>query len=259
VLTRSFSEKNEQFLQELWARADVLSKNIVRLRIDLANQAPGALRLQLEHDIERAEEDRDKVLRELEYLEQAIKNQAELQAEHQEEYRRKYLDTFIRNLIEDPDLKVPYIEPYFATRPKNRVMQKLPDEQSLSDDSLEEDTGEGDLAFNEVLRDVLYDREQRNWVITGEAGMGKTTLLKKIGLQYAREAQLDKTRPLPVFILLAEFAQDFQQQTQMKETLSSLSAHIAAKLRDSFRGITAREVEDNIKEDITSSWMPSMK
>jgi hypothetical protein len=63
------SRRLKQRLQELQAQYDVLSKNIARLRIDLANQAPGALRLQLERDIERAEEDRAGLEREIEGLE----------------------------------------------------------------------------------------------------------------------------------------------------------------------------------------------
>lgn len=158
-----------------------------------------------------------------------------------EQQIKNYLDKFIR--------KYGKIDDFMGVLDQGRGADKdLP----LSELYVEQKTDKN-YAFSDVLNDVLNDKQKLKLIITGGAGLGKTTFLQMIGVKSALEWQKllrdsPKSWKIPVFVKLADYAYKYADPNQSKPY--KLSDYIAELLRNppfSFQ-VTVKKVEEDLHE-----------
>ncbi|HEY1352560.1 MAG TPA: NACHT domain-containing protein [Ktedonobacteraceae bacterium] len=135
------------------------------------------------------------------------------------EQRQRYLRRFVRRL--DADLTSLYIG------------HNLRSAQSS-------------VSYLNFLAEV-YQSRKKCWLITGDPGLGKTTLLHMLGIEHARRVDGARQTRLPVFIELSGYAQYMRPEHRQADLLCTFAAYLATRSLTDFEGITVDEVERQLK------------
>jgi len=177
-----------------------------------------------------------------------------------------YLHAFIEEYDKIPrwlreEADKPFSEHFFIqpelTKWSQSVLQNLPDrEPQHIKEILEQDQRQqfpGDLLNYISLFNEVWQKKTTHWVITGEPGIGKTTLLKMLGVQLAKALLNDDspTQQIPVFVELAEYARELEHRdrTTIVADHTAFQEYICTLplLEDAFPTIKREDVESGLK------------
>jgi HEAT repeat protein len=155
-----------------------------------------------------------------------------------QEYRDHFINTYRpKNYIEPELTNEPNDSGNLNISFSERRIQKIIDQDKRLQYAQEY------IFFNDILSELL-DKDN-NWVIIGEPGIGKTSLLEMIGVKCIRESSR-----VPLFIPLAEYAQYYwsKNPSRMISRLPDISEYIAEYILSPFMTITAKKVEEELRE-----------
>lgn len=102
------------------------------------------------------------------------------------------------------------------------------------------------LSYLNFLAEV-YQSKKKCWLITGDPGLGKTTLLHMLGIEHAWRVGNSEQARLPVFIELSGYAEYMRTQQKQADLLSTFAAYLATRSLTDFEGITVDDVERQLK------------
>jgi hypothetical protein len=142
-----------------------------------------------------------------------------------EEQRQLYLQRFTERLS-DADILSLYIGHHLKGTASTSVQRSL-----------------SSLNFLEEV----YHSGKKCWILLGDPGLGKTTLLHMLGIEHAARVRAGEQSRLPVFIELSGYAEYIRTEHKQADLLSTFAGYLATRSLTDFDGITGEEVERHLK------------